>query len=249
MTKKIEKVTGYKAFNKGMKCRDFQYKVGETYTTDKPIELCETGFHFCQNPLDVLGYYDLVDGDANLTEFARVESTGEVRTGNDKSVTNKITIKSKLTLPAFIKASVEFAWEKCSENDAKDIDTGDYNQLATSGHSSQLATSGDSSQLATSGHSSQLATSGRYNRLATSGHSSQLATSGDYSRLAIKGKHSVGAAIGRNSSIKGVKGTWITLAEYNDKYEVSNVMSAQIDGKILKANVYYQLKDGKFVEA
>jgi len=231
MTKKIQKVTGYKAFNKGLKCRGFQYKIGETYTTDKDIKLCDTGFHFCQNPLDVLGYYDLVDSDANLTEFAKVESTGEVKTGDNKSVTNKITIKSKLTLPAFIKASVEFAWEKCSENDAKDIDTGDSSRLATSGHSSQLATSGD------------------YSQLATSGHYSQLATSGHYSRLAIKGKHSVGAAIGRNSSIKGIKGTWITLAEYNDKYEVSNVMSAQIDGKILKANVYYQLKDGKFVEA
>ena len=223
MKKKESKtVIGYKAFNKGLKCRDFQYKIGETFTTDKTIKICNTGFHFCENPLDTLGYYDLVDSECNVTEFAIVETDGTVQTEGNKSVTDKITIKSALNLPGFIKASFDFMWQKCSENDAKNIDSGHSSQLATSGHSS---------------------------RLATSGHYSRLATSGDYSQLAIKGKNSIGAAVGRHSTIKGIKGTWIVLAEYNNKYEVICVKSAQIDGKTLKANIAYKLENGEFVEA
>lgn len=81
----------------------------------------------------------------------------------------------------------------------------------------------------------------------------QLASSGDSARLAIKGKNSVGANIGFNGIIKGCKGTWITLAEYEydqEKYEYVCVCvkSAQIDGEILKEDTWYQLKNGEFVE-
>ena len=281
MRKKKEPVIGYKAFNKGMVCRDFKYEVGKTYTEEKSLKICNTGFHFCKNPLDIFGYYDLIDNNGNLTEFALVEAIGDVVTEGDKSATNKITIKTKLDIPAFVKASFDFMWE---QNNKEDKDDSDSSRLATSGHSSRLATSGHSSQLATSGHSSQLATSGDYSRLATSGDysqlatsglssrlatsgdSSQLATSGDYSQLAtsgnysrlatsghysqleIKGKNSVGAAVGRDSMIKAVKGTWITLAEYNDNWEVICVKSAQVDGKNLKANKWYKLVKGEFEE-
>ena len=136
--------------------------------------------------------------------------------------------------------------------------SGDYSQLATSGDGSKLATSGYGSQLATSGYYSKLATSGDGSKLATSGYGSQLATSGNGSQLAtsgndsqleISGKGSVGASIGYNGKIKGIIGTWITLAEYNDEGKVIVVKSAQIDGDKLKADIWYKLENKKFVEA
>jgi hypothetical protein len=75
-----------------------------------------------------------------------------------------------------------------------------------------------------------------------------LAASGYYSQLALDGKDSVGAAIGINSKIKGKVGCWITLAEYDDDYKIKCVKSAQIDGKKIKEDVWYQLKRGKFVQ-
>ena len=47
---------------------------------------------------------------------------------------------------------------------------------------------------------------------------------------------------------KGVKGSWITLAEYNDDYRPVCVKSAMIDGKKIKENVFYKLEGKKFVE-
>jgi len=72
-----------------MTCLEFQYEVGEEYTLEGKLEICKSGFHFCENPFDCLVYYDNIDGDKRLF---LVEALGEVITGGNKSVTNKIKI-------------------------------------------------------------------------------------------------------------------------------------------------------------
>jgi hypothetical protein len=135
-------------------------------------------------------------------------------------------------------ASGHYSKLAASGDSSKLAASGDYSKLAASGDYSKLAASGDSSQLAASGHSSKLAASGHYSKLAASGHSSKLAASG---------KDSICAAIGANSQAKGIKGTWIVLAEYDNDI-VKCVKSAKIDGKKLLEDTYYVLKNGKFVK-
>lgn len=38
---------GYKAFDLNWRRKGFQFEVGQTYVTNKPVEICESGFHFC----------------------------------------------------------------------------------------------------------------------------------------------------------------------------------------------------------
>lgn len=52
----------YKATDKDMKCRGFQYELGKTAEVEGDIELCKNGLHACEMPLDVLGYYAPGDG-------------------------------------------------------------------------------------------------------------------------------------------------------------------------------------------
>jgi hypothetical protein len=289
-------IKGYKAFEKDMTCRGFQFEEGQTYETDKAV-ICESGFHFCENPLDTLNYYDLCE-----SEFAEVEALGETQTHDSysKVCTTKIKIGAKLGLSGFVKVSVDFLLEKCKKEGGKNNSilaasgvygklaaSGAYSQLAASGDSSQLAASGaysklaasgDRSKLAASGDSSQLAASGVYGKLAASGAYSQLAASGDcsklaasgvysklaasgdssqlaasgaYSQLEITGSNSVGAAIGTNNIIKASLGCWITLAEYkwDGMYYIPIcVKSAQVDGEIIKADTWYKLVNGEFIE-
>src|SRR3990167_8409250 len=49
-------VKGFKAFDKGLVCKDEKFVVGEIKTFDGEIEPCRRGYHFCENPLDVLDY-------------------------------------------------------------------------------------------------------------------------------------------------------------------------------------------------
>ena len=198
---------GYKAFGKGMICKGKQYAENTVFEEDT-AEICESGMHFCVNPLDVLNYYPLIDDNGDLSEFAEVEALDEPITDDgEKYCTKKLKVCAKLSLAGFIKSSFEFIKESCKTNNEK-IKKGkkDFSQLAASGYSSQLAASGDGSQLAASGYRSQLAASGDRSQLAASGNGSKLAASGDGSQLELNGLESVGANIGVNGKIKGKKG-------------------------------------------
>ena len=212
---------GYKGFNKDMTCRGMQYEEGKIYKMEEEPKCCEKGYHFCENPLDTLDYYDLCD-----SAFAEVEAIGDINRPKEeerqdsKIATNKIKIGAKLDLTGFIKASIDFLWEKCKIKDKKQDEdvqassgdnsqlasSGDYSKLASSGYNSQLASSGYNSQLASSGDNSQLASSGDYSQLASSGDNSQLASSGDNSQLASSGDYSQLASSGYYSNISHDKG-------------------------------------------
>jgi hypothetical protein len=208
---------GFKAYNKGLVCLGMRYKVGQTHELEGTVEICDRGFHFCENPLDVLNYYDLCE-----SEFTEVEALGEVQgkddDGDSKRVTNKLKIGAKLDLPGFIKASFNFLWEKCNSEEKT---SGRYSQLASSGHSSKLASSGDYSQLASSGDYSQLASSGHYSQLASSGDYSQLASSGDYSHLASSGDYSQLASSGHYSKLAS-SGHYSKLASSGDYSQLAS---------------------------
>ena len=220
---------GFKAFEKGLVCRGKQYSENTVFEEEK-AELCKSGMHFCQNPLDVLNYYPLIDGDGNLTEFAEVEALGDVKTEGDKSVTNKLKIGAKLSLAGFAKASFDVLYEsikstatnlRTKNSDALAKAGGDNSKLAggdgstlAGGDYSQLA-GGDSSKLA-GGDSSTLA--GGYNSTLAGGDGSTLA-GGDGSTLAggynstLAGGYSSKLAGGDSSTLAG--GNYSKLAGGN----------------------------------
>ena len=236
--KKTKKIIGYKAFDKNFKCQNYQFEVGKTYEHESEIKLCSSGFHFCKYPLSVFNYYNITDN----IKFAEIETeliddVEEKYDDNDinqeKLVTEKIKIKKELSLSELIKAQIDFIFEFCFKfNSSK----------KSSGDSSQLASSGNYSQLASSGYSSQLASSGYY---------SKLASSGNYSQLESSGKNSIISCIGNDSKAKAKKGSWIVLAEWktiDNEYKPVAVLSKQVDGIEIKEDVFYKLKNGKFVE-
>ena len=209
----MKKIKGYKAFNKGLKCSDYQFEENKVFKHDEELKLCEKGFHFCENPLDLLSYYNLCD-----SEFAEVESLGKIKKAKDdtKIVTDEIKIKTKIDLPAFIKASIDFLFSKI-----KKVNNGNFSKHASSGDCSQHA---------------------------SSGNFSKHASSGDCSQHELNGKNSIAMACGCGSKMKGKKGNWIVLAEYDNSGKVIAVVSAKIDGNKIKEDIWYGVKNGKFVE-
>ena len=150
---------GFKAFGKGLVCKGKQYKENTVFEEEKAV-ICMRGMHFCENPLDVLDYYPLVDSNGNMVEVAEVEALGECQTDdNKKYCTNNLKIGFKLPLSAFVKAAIDFAFEK----NGRKASTGDYAKLASSGDYAKLASSGYGAQLASSGDGAVIAGIGRCN--------------------------------------------------------------------------------------
>ena len=107
---------GFKAFGKGLVCRGKQYAENTVFEESKAV-ICWRGMHFCENPLDVLDYYPLIDSSGNVVEVAQVEALDECYTDDSKKYcTKKLKIGFKLSLKEFVKAAIDFALEK---NDGK----------------------------------------------------------------------------------------------------------------------------------
>ena len=50
-------MTGYKATDKDMKCRGFQFELGKWFEHEGELVECQSGFHFCEQPSGPWAYY------------------------------------------------------------------------------------------------------------------------------------------------------------------------------------------------
>ena len=215
-------IKAYKGFNQDLTCRGFQYEVGKEYEMDGNIECCERGFHACESPLEVLDHYFLLDN-AKMARFCEVEQSGTIAKKKDstKVASSKIKIKAELKFADLLRLGIEWIREKTSPKNIKDSD---------------LSDDGD-----------------RGKQIGSSGNSAKIGSSGNYAKIDSTGEDSVICCAGHNSAVKAKEGSWITLAEWV-RSEVKNrwvpkcVKTEYVDGERIKADTWYELVDGEFVE-
>ena len=136
---------------------------------------------------------------------------------------------------------------------AKIGSSGDYAQIGSSGDYAQIGSSGYSAKIGSSGYSAQIGSSGDYAKIGSSGDYAKIGSSGDYAKIGSTGEDSVIMCAGNSSIAKAKVGSWITLAEWewSDKKKRNVpvcVKTEYVDGENIKADTWYQLKNGKFVE-
>ncbi|EBB1065538.1 hypothetical protein CH113_11580 [Salmonella enterica] len=146
MTKEI--VT-FKGFNKDLKCRDFQFAIGETFHHDGKVEACGSGFHACECPFDVFSYYP--PAESRYAETISFGVTDRKEEGDTKIASASITIKAELTLPQFIQRGIEWIWSKIDKSLEQQIMTGDRSAATNTGYRSAAEVSGSQSVAAAFG--------------------------------------------------------------------------------------------------
>jgi hypothetical protein len=208
----------YKGFNRDMTCRGFQYKEGETYETDK-AELCKSGFHACENPLDCFGYY--VPGQSVYHEV-ELDAVDEKSSEDSKRVGTRIKIGAALDVAKICKLHFEFVKERTTTDEQ-----GEDNANLSAQDGSSLAAQ-DRSSLAAQDRSSLAAQDG-----------SSLAAGKNCVIAAFNSK----AKAGMGSLIALATREWI-----RDECKITDCKAAVVDGVNLKPDVWYMLRDGEFVE-
>ena len=213
-------IKAYKAFEKDMTCRYFQYEVGKEYEMDGKIECCTRGFHACESPLALFFYYDIFS-----SRFAEVELSGTIdRRDGTLLCASRIEVKKELTLRDIINAG--FEWIKHNETpiviarfgmysdkgcDANKIvafhqgakldSYGRYAQLVSLSELSNIGSLGDYAVIALSGDNGHIASSGFDARIVSLGNGAQIASSGDCADIVSFGDAARISTSGNNANV------------------------------------------------
>ena len=136
-----DKIKAYKGFNKDLTCRDFQYEVGKTYE-ETEAQACTRGFHACECPLDVFGYYPPA-----TSRYCEVEQSGQLsRDGQDSKVASSvIKIGAEIGVPGLVKAQIEYVKSRTTNEhtDPEKATAGEYG-AATAGYRGAATSKGSS---------------------------------------------------------------------------------------------------------
>ena len=241
----------YKGFDKDLKCRGFQYEIGKEYREDK-ADLCNTGFHACENPLDTFGYY----GPGNGSRYCEVEldEVSDQKDGSDTKRCGKvIKIGAELDVAGICKAHFEYVTARCDH--AKSNAAGDR-EAASAGESGSASAGYRGSASAGSWGSASAgyrgSASAGYRGAASAGESGSAsagyrgsASAGSWGS-ASAGEN--GIACCRGGKVKGGKGCAICCAELDDNGNNIGIVAAIVDGMKIKEDTWYTAKNGEFVE-
>ena len=220
---------GFKGFDKDLKCRDFQFEVGGEYE-EKEARTCRRGFHFCENPLDVFNYYPPAN-----SRYAEVEGDGQMDTDTDDSkvACTRLRVGAEIGINGLLNAGVKFILDRVKWDEAKESSNEDNSAATNTGYQSAATNTGNRSAATNTGDYSAATNTG-YQSAAT-----------------VEGKESIAVATGYEGKAKGALGCWLVLAEWERKdgeYHIKDVQSTRVDGEKIKANVFYSLVNGKFIE-
>ena len=135
----------YKAFNKDMTCRGFQYAEGGDYELPEGQEakLCERGFHACERAVDVLQHYN---AGQSVVHEVEVDGVDPKRDADSKVCGRKIHIGARLNVAQLVQATFEYNREHCTteHTDPKQASAGESG-AASAGESGAAVSRGSAS--------------------------------------------------------------------------------------------------------
>ena len=247
-----EVIKGFKGFRKDMtaKQNNFQYEEGKEYETDR-ADVCNSGFHACEYPLDCFKYYDPAE-----SVFHEVEQTGEFSRNyaDSKVASTKIKIGTGINIVEMVKAAIEYTRKKIDEKrkfeektrTLADSPIEERHVTGYRGASNATGYCGASSATGNNGASSATGIYGASNATGNNGASSVAHPNGIAVSWGYKGK------------AKGVTGSHLVLAEWEKNNRGLNVTEfwilkcakmVQVDGESIKENTWYTMENGEIVEA
>ena len=152
----------YKGFDENMQCRGFQYAEGETYVHEGRVNVCRSGFHACESPLDTLSYYPPSN---SVYRQVQLEGVKKSEGGDSKVAGRKIKIGAKLSLMDLAKLHVDFVMENVKPG---------YQSAATNtGYRSAATNTGDQSAATNTGNYSAATVSGKDSITVVTGYASK----------------------------------------------------------------------------
>ena len=187
-------IVAYKGFDKGWKCRGYQYTVGELHEYGGETKACESGFHSCEYPLDVFKYYAPAQ-----SVFAIVEASGDVDRKDDDSkiASSKLTVKAEIGIAGLVKAAIEYTLSRTKPSKSKKSNSDEVRGAASAtGYQGAASATGDYGAASATGYQGAASATGGRGAASNTGDHSAASATGDYGAASATGDYSAASATG-----------------------------------------------------
>ncbi|HBN9223404.1 hypothetical protein [Pseudomonas aeruginosa] len=238
-----EVVTAYKGFKQDLTCRGYQFEIGGTYKHEGEVEACASGFHSCEYPLDVFGYY--APGESR---FAIVKASGQLSRHDDDSkiASATLVVEAEISMPTMISRAIDWIMSKIDKSVEQTVvggtasNTGDY---------SAASNTGDYSAASNTGYQSAASNTGNRSAASNTGYQSAASNTGYQSAAEVSGKESVAASLGIEGRARASAGSAIVLCHRDDEGRLIHIRASKVGENGVEPDTWYQLNaEGEFVE-
>ncbi|HEP9291438.1 TPA: hypothetical protein VDV34_005163 [Pseudomonas aeruginosa] len=198
-----EIVTAYKGFKQDLTCRGYQFEIGGTYKHEGEVEACASGFHSCEYPLDVFGYY--APGDSR---FAIVKASGQLSRHDDDSKIASATlmVEAEISMPTMISRAIDWIMARLDSSVEQTVvgdtasNTGNRSAASNTGNRSAASNTGDYSAASNTGNRSAASNTGDYSAASNTGDCSAASNTGYQSAASNTGYRSAASNTGNRSA-------------------------------------------------
>ncbi|MDI3794077.1 hypothetical protein QK336_04870, partial [Pseudomonas aeruginosa] len=177
-----EVVTAYKGFKQDLTCRGYQFEIGGTYTHEGEVEACASGFHSCEYPLDVFGYY--APGESR---FAIVKASGQLsrHDADSKIASATLVVEAEISMPTMISRAIDWIMSKVDKSIGQTVvgetasNTGNRSAASNTGYRSAASNTGYQSAASNTGYQSAASNTGNRSAASNTGNRSAASNTGD----------------------------------------------------------------------
>ncbi|MCV4065517.1 hypothetical protein OD781_35005 [Pseudomonas aeruginosa] len=189
-----EVVTAYKGFKQDLTCRGYQFEIGGTYKHEGEVEACASGFHSCEYPLDVFGYY--APGESR---FAIVKASGQLSRHDDDSkiASATLVVEAEISMPTMISRAIDWIMARLDSSVEQTV-VGDT--ASNTGYQSAASNTGNRSAASNTGNRSAASNTGDRSAASNTGYRSAASNTGDYSAASNTGDRSAASNTGYQSA-------------------------------------------------
>ncbi len=192
----------YKGTDKDMKCRGFQYKLGEAAVFDGEPHLCRAGLHACEQPIDVLNHY--APNESRYFEADAEEVTDERGSDDSKIVAKKMTLKAEIGVPGLVKAQIEYIKNQIGFEDAikranaekENHATGYLGAASATGYLGAASATGDQGAASATGNQGAASATGNRGAASATGYRGAASATGDQGAASATGDRGAASATG-----------------------------------------------------
>ncbi|MCS7890917.1 hypothetical protein N0473_33920 [Pseudomonas aeruginosa] len=219
-----EVVTAYKGFKQDLTCRGYQFEIGGTYKHEGEVEACASGFHSCEYPLDVFGYYA-----PSESRFAIVKASGHLSRHDDDSkiASATLVVEAEINMPTMISRAIDWIMSKVDKSVEQTVvgetasNTGDYSAASNTGNYSAASNTGDQSAASNTGDYSAASNTGNRSAASNTGYQSAASNTGYRSAASNTGYQSAASNTGDQSAASNT-GDYSAASNTGDQSAASN---------------------------